>query len=67
MLVSDSKDGREETFRGGRGGALEGLRYMMKRRGDDNRSASWLQKLQSQWIQRAVKELSSAKQESGRI
>lgn len=32
MLVSDSKDGREDTFRG-RGGPLEGLRYMTKRRG----------------------------------
>lgn len=47
MLVSDSKDGREEPHwpdGTGRGGALEGLNTQWGMGGGDNRSASWLQK-----------------------
>lgn len=75
MLVSDSKNGREEPHwseRTGRGGALEELRYMMKGRGAGvgvmiTSVHLGCKSVTIPTIQRGVKEPSSAKQESGRI
>lgn len=75
MLVSDSKNGREEPHwseRTGRGGALEELRYMMKGRGAGVGVMIisvhlGCKSVTIPTIQRGVKEPSSAKQESGRI